>query len=730
MPVQSTSDVPSQDHSMRAGVVSRRMLEGGIALLFCAIFAASVISFARNSSATFDETAHLPAGYTYLRWHDYRMNPEHPPLIKKLAALPMFWRQGWPANIDLYKDAAASEPMSDSDEGLRWAWTMELAVADYQWTFGHFFLYGIRPEALRRLQEKDPGINGPLAVPPTALLGRQDFYHNADQLLFWSRMPVLVLGLALAVLVFLWARVWFGFAGGVLSLALFCFDPNFIAHSGLVTTDAGEALFLFGTIYFLWRVCRRLEVASVVLFLLFFSLAFVAKFSAVLLLPIFWLTALGRMLMPEPLPIGTGRMKPASLVSKMTFFAGLFGAALLTTYVTIWASYSFRYSAAENPETAAKIEAQIVRPGNPASGQSGDVIKSLGPYREPGYFPIEAAVRISAATKKLLAASPQGAAGKDDILKIMDEVPLGLDGKLILFAQKHRLLPEAFIYGFARAEMRGNILPSFLLGSYSTTGFHSYFFYTFLLKTPLPALLLIATALVLSLLRFVKRPSAPIFLLAPAGLYFLVAAASHLNLGVRHLLPIYPFLYVLAGGLVRELDGWRRTARIAAVLAMVGAIAVSSRIVFFPANGLKCQAVAPHFLAYFNELAGGPANGFKELVDSNLDWGQDLKNLKLWLVAHDIKDPICLCYFGMADPRYYQIAHYNMPGGYLFEPQADFDVLKPGGLIAISATKLQGVYLRQAYRDAWRRILEHSVLVDTVGYSIFIYKFTGFDGKN
>jgi hypothetical protein len=291
------------------------------------------------------------------------------------------------------------------------------------------------------------------------------------------------------------------------------------------------------------------------------------------------------------------------------------------------------------------------------------------------------------------------------------------------------LLPEAFIYGFAHAEMKSHIRGSFLLGKYSNTGFRSYFFYAFLLKTPLPALLLILAALVLSLLRCVKKRLAPIFLLVPAGLYFLVATTSHLNLGVRHLLPIYPFLYVLAGGLVLELDRWRRTTRIVALLVMVSAIAVSSRIVFFPAHGLKWQTVAPHYLAYFNEFAGGPANGFKELVDSNLDWGQDLKNLKLWLVAHDIKNPIYLCYFGLADPRYYQIAHYNMPGGYPFEPQQGFDVLKPGGLIVISATNLQGVYLSQADRDAWRQILEHSVPVDTVGYSIFIYKFLGFDGK-
>ncbi|MGO9587390.1 MAG: hypothetical protein ACLP2Y_14440 [Limisphaerales bacterium] len=717
-----TEPVPLHDQPRRVFAIPRWVWEAGLVLLFGAVFAATVISFSRNASATYDEVAHLPAGYSYLHWNDYRLNPEHPPLVKMLAALPLLWRQGWPAKVDLENGEVPTGPETDGESALRRAWAMSFEDSNAYYDFGRNFLYGTRPGALSR-PEATPS---PVTVPPEPA----SFYNQADTLVFWGRMPILGLGLGLALLVFLWAREWFGLAGGILSLALFCFDPNFIAHSGQVTTDVGVSLFLFGAVYFLWRICRRLEVVGVVLFLLFFSLAFVTKFSAVLLLPIFWLTVLGWMLTPEPMLIGAaGRVKLTSPASKLALFAGLFGLALLGTYAAIWASYSFRYSAAKNPETVAKAEAQILKAGNPASGPSGGAVGSRVPYRELGYFPIEAAVRGSAATEKLLAASPQGQVSNDDILKIMDTVPLGLGGKLILFAQKHRLLPEAFIYGFAHAEMKSHVRGTFLLGNYSNTGFHSYFFNAFLLKTPLPALLLIVTALVLSLLRCAKKSLAPIFLLAPVGLYFLVAMTSHLNLGVRHLLPIYPFLYVLAGGLVLEMDRWRRAARIVALLAMVGAIAVSSRIVFFPAHGLKWQTVAPHYLAYFNELAGGPANGFKELADSNLDWGQDLKNLKLWLVAHDIKEPIYLCYFGMADPRFYQIAHYNMPGGCLFEPQLGFDVLKPGGLIAISATNLQGVYLSPAEQDAWRRILEHSVLVDTVGYSIFIYKFSGFDGK-
>jgi hypothetical protein len=704
------------------------MLEGVIVLAFCAIFAASVISFSRNSSATFDEVAHLPAGYTYLRWHDYRMNPEHPPLVKKLAALPLLWLQGWPANLDLSQDVVASIPMADSDQILRWTWATETAITDEQWTFGHFFLYGIRPEAVRRLHEQYPAMNSLLNIPPTAMLSRQDFYNDADQLLFWGRLPILLLGLMLAGLVFSWSRELFGFAGGVLSLALFCFDPNFIAHSGLVTTDVGETLFMFGVVYFLWRLCRRFETVNVALFLLFFSLAFVTKFSAVLLLPLFWLVVLGRMLLPEPLLIQVaGKERAASRVLKMALFTGLFGVALLTTYVTIWATYSFRYSATQNPEVAAKIEAEILRAMNATSGPDGGTVQSQVPHRALGYLPIESDVRSSAAAKKLLAASPEGLITTDNILMTMDKVPLGLGGKLILFAQRHHLLPEAFIFGFAHAEERANFRGSFLLGHNSKTGFRSYFIYAFLLKTPLPAILLILTALILSLRRFIERSWLMIFLLVPAGLYFLVALGSHLNLGVRHLLPIYPFLYVLAGGLALELNRWRRAFRVVALLGVVGIIAVSSRIVFFPAGGSKWQTVSPHYLAYFNELAGGPANGFKELVDSNLDWGQDLKNLKLWLDAHNIKDPVYLSYFGMASPHYYGILHYNLPGGCLVEPVQGFDLLKPGGLIVISATNLQGVYLSPEDQEAWRQILKYCVPVDMVGYSIIIYKFQPFD---
>src|SRR5207247_7066182 len=78
--------------------------EGALALLLCSAFAALAISHAWTICATFDETVHIPAGLSYWRWHDYRLNPAHPPLVKKLAAIPLLWRPIWPPAVELTRE--------------------------------------------------------------------------------------------------------------------------------------------------------------------------------------------------------------------------------------------------------------------------------------------------------------------------------------------------------------------------------------------------------------------------------------------------------------------------------------------------------------------------------------------------------------------------------------------------------------------------------------------------
>jgi len=130
-------------------------------------------------------------------------------------------------------------------------------------------------------------------------------------------------------------------------------------------------------------------------------------------------------------------------------------------------------------------------------------------------------------------------------------------------------------------------------------------------------------------------------------------------------------------------------------------------------------AIAPDYITFFNIAAGGQRGGLQRLGDSNLDWGQDLP-----LLADYVKDPqnvgaaLYLCYFGMVDPQFYGIRYLNMPGGYELNPQA----ISPtaGSIVAISATKLQGVYMTDELHEQYKAYMnvEPSVIL---GGTIYIY---------
>jgi hypothetical protein len=210
------------------------------------------------------------------------------------------------------------------------------------------------------------------------------------------------------------------------------------------------------------------------------------------------------------------------------------------------------------------------------------------------------------------------------------------------------------------------------------------------------------------------------------------------NVAHRYLLPIYPLLYLLCGLLGADWFRLPRLSRRFGVVAILLIIA-SCQFVFYPP--WRPAQIHPHYLAYFNEIAGGPRNGYKMLVDSNLDWGQALKPLQRWLAERNITEPIWLSYFGMADPRWYQIPHISVPkvlGGYPLEASpysaledsgaADkavrkfIDDLRPGQYLVISATNLSAVYLGPQTRDVWEHLLASCTYVDQVGYSLLVYR--------
>ena len=244
----------------------------------------------------------------------------------------------------------------------------------------------------------------------------------------------------------------------------------------------------------------------------------------------------------------------------------------------------------------------------------------------------------------------------------------------------------------ARHQLGGHATPAYLLGTLSTKGFVAYFPVAFLVKTPTGTLLLLAAGLL-----FLRRSRASSDLLLalgiPIAMYMCVAIFSSIDIGIRHILLIYPFLYVLLATLLESVP-LPRAVQLALGLALL-------------VNLAEFVQVYPYPLAFFNTLAGGPKAGPRYLLDSNLDWGQGLIDLREELA---LKPHTCLAleYFGRADTNYYFPDHRPVPGT-LEEAK------RQPCLIAISVQRLYGDPAQQfSYLRAYEPIARP-------GYAIYLY---------
>jgi hypothetical protein len=261
---------------------------------------------------------------------------------------------------------------------------------------------------------------------------------------------------------------------------------------------------------------------------------------------------------------------------------------------------------------------------------------------------------------------------------MMDHV--GWQGGVIKHIRDWRLLPEAFLFGYTHTYAGSLVRAAFLAGDYSNTGWWYFFPLAFLWKSTPAELAGVAIAVVFAALRWrTLRPwlvrLAPLLVLA--AIYGVIALTSSLNIGQRHLLPMYPALFIVTGVLLVKLPRpvW------------VGGL-------FVAAQAYSALNIFPYELAYFNALSGGPAHGWRLLVDSSLDWGQDLGGLKAWLDKNNAgpgAQKVFLSYFGSGEPNYYKLNVTRMlfVNGFKF-PMPFFEPAP--GIYCISATMLQDVY--------------------------------------
>jgi len=279
-------------------------------------------------------------------------------------------------------------------------------------------------------------------------------------------------------------------------------------------------------------------------------------------------------------------------------------------------------------------------------------------------------------------------------------------------AARLRLLPESYLYGLADVRLTANYYTSYVLGKVYAHGVWFYFPVAFLIKSTIGVLALFLLSLAVIATRRFSRWRELLFLIVPVIFYLLVALTVGMNIGVRHILVVYVFLYVLIGGtawsLIRKSRKW--TYALGALLLVHAA---SSMLAF------------PNYIAYANELWGGPSQTHKYLTDSNSDWGQQLKSVKQYLDERGMKE----CWFvyfaaGVAEPSYYGIPCKPLPTIntlWLNEPievPASID-----GPLLISASNLSGVEFGPGPLDPYGqfKLLKPTAVIDR---GVFV-----FDGK-
>lgn len=464
--------------------------------------------------------------------------------------------------------------------------------------------------------------------------------NDGEAMLFQGRMMVLGLSLFLGLGVYFWSSRIFGLTGGLISLALYCFSPSILAHGRLATSDLATALFFTFSVGAIWKLLHRITLFNVVAAALAVSGLLLSKMSGLLIVPISFYMVMAKVFRGVDHPIYIGKHRQVrSLKGQVSAVALTALGVGCISIVFIWGAYGFRY--ASSSET-------------PDDRELPDAVWS---------------------------------------------VQLEGTGSLqptITFMRGARVLPEAYLYGFTSVLSNTRARGAFLLGQYSYTGWWYFFPFCFAVKTPLTTLILLSIAM-MAIIRASNRKDwyalSPLFCFS--AVYWAVAMSSSINIGHRHILPIYPAMFIIAGATARWYPYYKK-----AFIFMC--LAFASVLV------LETQWIYPHYLAFFNTAAGGPANGYRLLVDSSLDWGQDLPGIGQWIGArHQMGKtaPIYLAYFGTASPAYY---HVNariipvLPFSWLDDVSNRAESFEPG-YYCISATELQQVH---GLHGPWNQILE------------------------
>jgi 4-amino-4-deoxy-L-arabinose transferase-like glycosyltransferase len=608
------------------------------------VFVWMTLSVSSRVGITFDELGHIVSGYSYWKFDDYRVNAENGVLATRLGALPI-------VAMDL------QFPSRDSPY-----WKQVNARA-----LGFEFFY--------------------------------DLGNDARKILTRGRLSACVAALLLLLLIERWARGLFGPAAGLIAVTLAAFSPTILAHAGLATSDMILTCCLLAALSAWWLLWHKLTLPRILLATVTAGFAFTAKMSGLLLVPMLVVLLIVRCLRPRPLPVSFGfwqrRLKARVSVVGTLILASALAAA--GSWSMIWAAYGFRYSSVPAANTG---EFSLEKSWTELLGTASELDR-------------ENQIRVDASKPPI--------AGRNIVSRTIDA------------ARNQQFLPEAFLWGLAQTIRSSEHRPAFLMGKYSSEGWRQFFPLAFLLKSTPPELILFGGG-VLALVfaarsnrtrsRSIRRSglgessglwravrdthtlrrrwlyrSAPLLVLFFG--YWCVALNTSLNIGHRHLLPIYPVVFIFAGATAVWLRIQRRILFVSGMLSLLAWQIVGA------------WAARPFYLSYFTPVIGGTTQGWRYLIDSSFDWGQGLPDFADWLAARQRANdptPVFLTYFGSDSPRVRKMAVTRFGDWRDDHGPRKIPARVTGGWFAISATHFRGVYLdlsgpwSQKYEDEYAKL--------------------------
>jgi hypothetical protein len=588
-----------------------------------AVFFVQLMAESRLKSPTSDEPPHIASGLSYVATGIFRGNPEHPPLVKELGGLSMLIGGiRWPRN-----------PETDS------------------------LLYGER---------RTEGLQ------PEWEIGNTIIAANPDRVLFWARLPSMLIAVMLGALLFAWGRHIVGATAAVCAVLVYVTDPTILGHAFLVTNDVGLAAFTVLLLFALWRYVHVPSAARLVWCGIALGAALCAKFSAVLLLPAVGVLMLAAVVWPPELAGRVrARLDPFWRDAKRTFSSG-----------------------GENVKPIGR--------NDPCPCGSGKKVKACHGLGGLTGFAAAGTPRTGPAGSDFGRRVAAGAAA----FAIMCAIAYVVIQSTYFFSKD----PLIYLHGLRMVDANHRPDAQAYLAGELQHRFAGYFAIAYLVKQPIAAIVLTLAGFVL----LVRSKSIPRlgkwFFLVPALVMFAGPSLLADPIGIRYIVPTFPFAHLMAGialaAALASVVKWRRAAAYAGMAWLVIADA----------------GVFPDHLSYFNESAclltqpgrigfdGGSRCGVRWLDDSNIDWGQGLRQLKVWADDHGERRTIKFASIYGFPPDAYGLKTVR-------PPEAEILTQPVPGIYAISASivaRLNGIESATNWEASMKPLA-------IIGHSLYVY---------